>query len=163
VYDTKETIYGNQRPNDVRYAGFWVRAIASLLDGLILGIPILMVLTLIFGDNWLHQEFSSMDVLYQVVLTAVTVILWVNWEGRTPGKKLLGIKVVQGNNYEPVSYSKAILRYLGYFVSFLALGIGFLMVAFRADKRGLHDLIAGTYVIYEKTHVTAQESGVRSQ
>ena len=40
-----------------------------------------------------------------------------------------------------------VLRYLGYFVSIITLGIGFLWVAFDPRKQGLHDKIASTVVV----------------
>ena len=46
----------------------------------------------------------------------------------------------------PIGLREAALRYIGYWVNALTLGIGYLFIAFRKDKRGLHDLIAGTSV-----------------
>lgn len=46
-----------------------------------------------------------------------------------------------------MTYGKAFLRWVGYSISGLTLGIGYLMVAFTKQKQGLHDKIAGTYVI----------------
>ncbi|HEY5639440.1 MAG TPA: RDD family protein, partial [Dehalococcoidia bacterium] len=66
--------------------------------------------------------------------------------GATPGKMLMKLKVVDEHG-DQVKIDKAILRYVGYWVSTLTLLIGYLMIAFRKDKRGLHDLIAGTRVI----------------
>ncbi|MCL5058162.1 MAG: RDD family protein [Actinobacteria bacterium] len=51
----------------------------------------------------------------------------------------------------PITHGKSFLRYIIFYtVSSLILGLGFIMVAFIADKRGLHDLISGTCVIHEK-------------
>ena len=74
----------------------------------------------------------------------------------TPGGTILGSNnrcnpqrhyVGDDENGDPIGIDKAILRYVGYWVSASILLIGFLMIAFRKDKRGLHDLIAGTRVI----------------
>ncbi len=136
----------------VTYAGFWARVLAYILDGFIIGIPVAMVVTLLFGPEWLDSETLSNADLASLILTAGTVIfLWANWDGRTPGKKLLGIKIVQYPGYQSITYGNAIIRYfIGYTISSLILGLGFVMVAFRNDKRGLHDLIAKTCVIYER-------------
>lgn len=72
--------------------------------------------------------------------------LFTGWEGQTPGKRLLGLKVVRMKG-GPVSYPKALLRYVGYYISFLPAGLGFIMIAVDRNKRGLHDLIAGTCVV----------------
>jgi uncharacterized RDD family membrane protein YckC len=39
------------------------------------------------------------------------------------------------------------VRWIGQGMSFLVLGLGFLMIAFSREKQGLHDKIAGTYVV----------------
>ena len=138
-------------PVNVSYAGFWVRVVSSFIDFFLLSLPVMLVMSLLLGADWVVQdEHTFSDFVYQVIVAVITVYLWVNWSGYTPGKKIMGIKVVTVDNYAEVGYGKAILRYFGYFVSVITLGLGFIIVAFRQDKRGLHDLIAGTYVIYDK-------------
>ena len=139
-------LYINQE--NVRYAGFWVRFLANIIDSLVLGIPVAIA-------AWILSGFKSTDstlvqTLYYIITLVIIAYLWTKWGGRTPGKKMMGIKVVSFPGYGPLSYSKSTIRYLiGYTVSTLLLMIGFIMIAFRNDKRGLHDLIAGTCVIYE--------------
>ena len=58
----------------------------------------------------------------------------------------MGLRVITMTG-ESVSYGRALLRYIGYFVSFFFLGLGFVMIAFDRNKRGFHDFIAGTCVI----------------
>ena len=62
-----------------------------------------------------------------------------------------GIVILKADG-EVIDIGSALLRYLGYLASSITLGIGYLMIGFRGDKRGLHDLIGGTVVI-RKTHV----------
>jgi len=59
---------------------------------------------------------------------------------------LMGICVVGGEGKE-IGYGRAFLRWVGYLFALLPLGAGFLMIAFHPRRRGLHDLLAGTYVI----------------
>jgi len=75
--------------------------------------------------------------------------------GGTPGKLLLGLRVRQVNGEAP-GFGMGILRYFGYWVNGLTFGIGFLMVAFTAEKRGLHDNIAGTIVVRERKQQTVE-------
>ena len=83
-----------------------------------------------------------------MILTAIIIIvLWAKWSGKTPGKAAMGIRIVKMNG-ENIDWKTSIIRYFGYFLSILTLFIGFLMVGFRKDKRGLHDLVAGTKVIH---------------
>ena len=119
------------------YAGFWIRFVAWLIDGIILIIP-----NIIIG---LVVE-SPASILLQFAIGIVYTIGFWTAEGATPGKMAMGLRIttVEG---EPIDFGKAVLRYIGYFVSGITLGIGYLMIAFTRDKRGLHDLIAGTVVI----------------
>jgi len=68
-------------------------------------------------------------------------------EGKTVGKWMFGLRVV-GPNQEPITYSRALLRWIATWVSAL-FGLGFLWVLFSREKRGWHDLLAGTWVIRE--------------
>lgn len=136
-----------------RYAGFWIRFVAALLDMILLGIPIILFVSIFFGFDWLFGGSLNLraEFLNLFTWTVITVFLWVNWDGKTPGKKLMGIKIVSYPDHRHLTYSKSLIRYIiGYTISSLIIGLGFIMIAFREDKRGLHDLIAKTCVIYEK-------------
>ena len=66
--------------------------------------------------------------------------------GRTPGMRLLRLRII--NPYgEPPGALRALVRTAGYVLSFATLSLGFLWIGFDREKRGLHDWIAGTYVI----------------
>ena len=71
--------------------------------------------------------------------------LWV-WRGQTLGQMATRIKVVRADG-QPMDLGVATLRFVGLLVCGLTLGIGFLFIVFDKQKRGLHDRIAGTYVI----------------
>ena len=73
------------------------------------------------------------------------VWFWVK-RGWTPGKEMLGLKVVTAEG-DRIGIGRAILRYIGYFISAIPLGLGYLMIVIDSKKQGLHDKIAGTYVI----------------
>jgi uncharacterized RDD family membrane protein YckC len=80
----------------------------------------------------------------------VTMIFWKKWRGATPGKKFVHIKIVDAKTFQDITNTQAITRSIGYLASTFAFLIGFVMVAFRDDKRALHDILAGTIVIYDK-------------
>jgi uncharacterized RDD family membrane protein YckC len=73
----------------------------------------------------------------------MTLLHWL-W-GQTLGKMAMGVRVVDLSG-EPIGMGRAIVRTLGYLISEATLGVGFLIAALRADRRALHDLIAGTRV-----------------
>ncbi len=159
--------------NEVRYAGFWIRFTASFLDTLFLALPIAIVVYFLSDGNWFDFEqyqqnmqyamsgnaskaFSTQpqmsikwELLFEVSVLIVTMIFWRRWRGATPGKKFLHIKIVDANTFEDIDNKQAITRSFGYIASIFSFLIGFIMVAFRKDKRGLHDLLASTAVIHE--------------
>jgi uncharacterized RDD family membrane protein YckC len=80
-------------------------------------------------------------IFYTVVLHAVL--------GATPGKFATGTRVVTLDG-ERIGFAKSLLRFLGAILNFFSFGAGYALAAFRSDRRGLHDLIAGTKVIYHR-------------
>lgn len=122
----------------LKYAGFWIRLVAYVIDQFILS-AIGFVMGL-FVTNVLE-----LFVLGTLAAAVYSIAFWIG-QGATPGKMAVGIKVVMTNG-EPVDFGAAALRYIGYTLSALIFFIGFLMIAFSAQKKGLHDNIANTVVI----------------
>jgi uncharacterized RDD family membrane protein YckC len=129
-------------PEGEPYAGFWIRFLASLIDDLILLVP-----SIVIG---LVVAFPFSTALSIAINLGYTIGFWVS-EGATPGKMAMGIVILKADG-EMIGLGGAFARYFGYWVSSVTLLIGYLMIGFRQDKRGLHDLIAGTVVI-RKTHI----------
>lgn len=115
------------------YASFGTRFLAALIDGLIFG-SIGWGLRLGFSGSLLGALYS--------------VLLWVNWNGQTIGKKVMKIKVIREDG-KPLDYKEAIIRYLGYILSAMALGLGYFWVIWDEKKQGWHDRLAGTLVVKE--------------
>lgn len=65
--------------------------------------------------------------------------------GTTPAKKLFKIYILDATGTRPLNPVRALGRELGKYLSAIILLIGYIMAAFRTDKRALHDLIGGTY------------------
>ncbi len=129
--------------------GFWVRFVALIIDGMILSavfsVGFVTIATQSLTDFWATEELSLGDYLsYALSLTYATVLVGI-W-ATTVGKKVFNASIVQVDGSR-VGFGRALGREAAKVISGLILGIGFLMVAFRADKRGLHDLIAGTVVV----------------
>ena len=140
-----------------KYAGFGVRLVAMLIDGVIIGF-----LSSLIGNFFYSTLFKApirmgpfsatgsvkVQPLSALITALYAILLWVNWNGQTLGKKVMKIRVVTENG-EPVGYKEAIVRYLSYILSGLALGLGFLWVIWDEKKQGWHDKIAGTLVVKE--------------
>lgn len=114
-------------------AGFGIRLGAYLIDAVILGVV-----------NYVLSAAGASSLNY--VLTAVYFICFVALKGQTPGKMALGLHVISADG-QPVSWGKAVIRYVGYIISAFILLIGFIMIAFDEQRRGLHDRIAKTLVV----------------
>lgn len=135
------------------YASFWERFFAFVVDFLILlilaGLLLLMYVLLGTSLSEADEKTQAMGACSQVVLlflwpvfcAAYFVIFWVR-KGQTPGKMVVGLKVVQADG-APLALSKAFIRCLGYITVWLL----FPMIAFDSQKQGLHDKMANTYVV----------------
>ncbi|MBN2644907.1 MAG: zinc-ribbon domain-containing protein [Desulfuromonadaceae bacterium] len=133
-------------------AGFWVRAVAALLDSLlssILQFVMMYALEMVirFSGLTMRTELHILSSLFGILVALFYYVFFTGYNGQTPGKMALGIQVVDESG-SAVGYGQAFVREtVGKFLSSLILGIGYLMVALRQDKRALHDLIARTRVI----------------
>jgi uncharacterized RDD family membrane protein YckC len=133
------------------FGGFWIRFAAYIIDSLILGV-ISFVMGWVLGFA-LGLAGSSVSMAQQVggVAGLVVSVLYFTWSwvrsGSTPGMSLMGLQVVRDADGGPISWGKALIRYVGLIISTLVLFIGLIWVAFDRRKRGWHDLMAGTVVI----------------
>jgi len=148
-----------------RVVGAILRGIAALVDLLVL---LLTALPLHLAVNWALDRpppvrgAPTLDVLLQwlalpplAVLTwlapflgiaAFYVVLFSAISGQTPGLALIGARIVNGRGAR-LGLLRAIVRALGLAAGLIPGGLGVLWIAFDREKRGLHDLLAGTYVV----------------
>jgi len=134
---------------DVKYAGFWIRTFATIIDTIWLYGIIYFFLVSMFGPEILDPEASytmSLFFFEYVIPFAVVMIFWI-LKSATPGKMLLKMKIVDKTTLKPVSTKRLFLRYISYFVSTIPLCLGFIWVAKDDKKQGWHDKIANTIVI----------------
>lgn len=144
--------------NDVLYAGFFTRLSAYVIDSIIIGVILLFVklpklfIAVMNPDMILFKpfifKFSFMDIVFYL-LGLTYFVLMTYFFGATLGKKLLKIKVCKENNEKltliDVLYRESIGRYLSALVMF----IGYIMIGVDSKKRGLHDILCDTLVIYD--------------
>lgn len=147
-------------------AGFWRRFIAAVVDVIVVA-PVLLFLSWlackITGDSFptlagfrieslleifleghsLHLSLLGMAVvillLYDFVFTAII--------GATPGLRLMKLQVINVYGESPPQWWRIMIRSWGCLASCIVLGLGVLWIGFDREKRGLHDWMAGTYVI----------------
>ena len=161
-----------QRPSrreapTVHVVGFWKRALAAVIDlGIV--VPVALLVTLIVSkiagvhlppknmklfdvDLWIDLVLATDPALLMglVLVLAVGMTYLVVFHivlGRTLGMRVMKIKVIDIYG-DPPSPARSLARCAGYLASVATLFLGFLWVGFDSEKRGLHDWIAGTYVI----------------
>jgi uncharacterized RDD family membrane protein YckC len=96
------------------------------------------------------DRYASSLLLWLVVLQCVPIVvtgvLWAVW-GTSPGKRLLRLRIVDADTLAPMSRRQALLRTVGYLLTFAICGAGFLWIFFNPKRQALHDRIANTAVI----------------
>jgi uncharacterized RDD family membrane protein YckC len=146
---------GAKLPGEMIYAGFWIRFVAKIIDGLIqwiIGIVINEIIELFMPAIGPESSGSTVLVFILVVyfinigLAAAYTTFFLGKYAATPGKMACGLKVITSDGGS-VSYARAFGRYFAEWLSGLILAIGYIMAAFDEEKRALHDRICDTRVI----------------
>ena len=131
-------------PNQMRFAGWWRRLLAMLIDSILivlLSVVVGAILSFIPVLGWIA------DVILPIVFPLLYYVMLESGKSQaTLGKQMLGMKVVdlQGR---AISGGTAFGRNIGKVVSSLALFIGWFMPIFSSKKQAMHDMMAGTVVI----------------
>lgn len=138
---------------DMEYAGFWVRFAAAFLDGLIIGVPLMILFFAFFFRSFTGGMSPSESLVTQLGfqaaatgISAVYKIFFTGKYGATPGKMALKIRVVTADGGK-VTYARATGRFFAEVLSGLICYIGYIIAAFDGQKRALHDHICNTRVV----------------
>lgn len=151
-----------------QYAGFFTRLLAFLIDLAVLVAASALIsvmadsLLRVFGIDIVHcadvarskplrfvacsMATRSLPVV-QVSLFPLYYLAFWTLSGQTPGKAVLGIRVVRTNG-KPIRLITSVVRYFGYIVSLTAVGLGFFWILVDDRRQGWHDKMARTCVIY---------------
>lgn len=141
-----------QEAAPVHYAGFWIRAGATLLDSLFLvGVSMLVFNPLRRLWGAMDAVFSFVDLL-EIIFDLLYLILLTWWSGKTLGKTIMGIRVVNARQSRgSLTFGQVFLReFIGKFLSSLPFFLGYLWAGWNARKQGWHDLLAKTHVVRER-------------
>ena len=152
----------------VHYAGFWLRLVAYLIDGLVMVVAFVAVaIILVFGTGLgpalgrLHpgeepgEVGSLLGVTFIFSLLAISLVgSWLyhaclessDWHA-TLGKKILNMKVMDLEG-RPISFGRASVRFFAKIITgMLPLGIGYIVAGFTERKQAIHDMIASCVVL----------------
>lgn len=137
---------------DLKYAGFWIRAGAKIIDFIILFVVaqgISMAVNLIAGARSDSQAALAMALGLggaNLLVSAVYQAWFLGRFGATPGKMACGLKVIRTDG-SSISYGRGAGRYFAEIISAMIIYIGYIMAAFDDEKRALHDRICDTRVV----------------
>lgn len=136
-----------------RYGGFWRRLLAFVIDAVIIGIPIgiiarathLYTTSHLSNGNRLTQLSGGGELLAVLVCWAYFTLQEISIHQATVGKRALGMRVTD-NAGARLTFGRATGRYFASLISWVTVGLGFVLAAFTPRKRALHDMIASTLV-----------------
>lgn len=137
----------------LHYAGFWTRFGAKFIDGLIVSVVTIPCNVFIqLGAAKVMDNLAMIPVmlfLYVIMLVVPAgYSIWMHGKcGSTVGKKAMGIKVIRSDG-SPITYGRATGRHFSEFLSAI-MYIGYIIAGFDDEKRGLHDHICDTRVVYK--------------
>lgn len=156
----------NSYSND-NYAGFWVRLAAYIIDSIIVAVVLLVVRliwigvgaiisgTILDGNVLFHYSLKDI-VLYIFKVMYFVLLTWCT--GTTIGKRLMNLRVVPANRSQKLSFVDVLYREtIGRFLCGVSIWIGYIIVGIDKEKRGFHDMLCDTRVVYEKKVKTYPE------
>ena len=142
------------------YAGFWVRLAAYAIDSVIVFFGLLVVRLFLAGvlsvlsGTWLGGNILFHYTLKDILLYVFQVLYFIlcTWlTGTTLGKRAMNLRVISACPGEPLGLLDVVYREtIGRFLCSLSVGIGYIMAGVDKEKRGLHDFLCDTRVIYAK-------------
>lgn len=143
----------------IEYAGFGRRLLAHIIDSLLFTALIVIPIIYLVASGDFEQTLNDFydpgetslakTLLQDLAPMVLAIFFWVRFRG-TPGKRLLGCQVVDATTGDNLSVSRSVIRYVGYIVSLLPLGLGFFWILWDKKKQGFHDKLARSVVILEE-------------
>ncbi len=142
---------------EYEYAGFWIRVWAALIDTVLFIAITTPILGALYGwdysfDSRLDAGFRPTEFIVSWLLPALAVLLFWRYRSATPGKMVIGARIVDARTGETPGIGRLVVRYLGYYVSIIPFCLGLIWVGLDRRKQGWHDKIAGTVVVRNKQH-----------
>ena len=152
-YETPKSNLESESNVELKYAGFWVRVLASIIDTVLILLVTAPLLTVIYGNSYWTPESlvgGVWDVILNYVFPAIVIITFWIYKSATPGKMLMGLRVISLGDDQNLSVGQCVGRYFAYVPAMLPLFLGLFWVAFDKRKQGWHDKLANTAVIRVK-------------
>jgi uncharacterized RDD family membrane protein YckC len=150
INEYQETTTDRKENYTVRYAGFWMRFWAYLLDLVVVGSIVRLLIKPIF--RLLDIPLSETNMFAPVSISSAVIfylyfVLMTKYLNQTLGKMVFGLKVVDLKNNQLTWGTILFREWIGRFIS-VTIIFGYIIVAFLPKKQGLHDLFTDTTVIH---------------
>ncbi len=147
----------DDEPQPVRYAGFWLRFWAYLIDGILLSLVLTPTQYFMGVPMFNFDTPPVMDFHYLKLVWGSSFLTWVismlyfalmesSSKQATIGKIICGIYVTDEKG-EPIGFGKALLRNISKLISGAIILIGYMMAGFTKKKQALHDMLAECLVV----------------
>jgi uncharacterized RDD family membrane protein YckC len=136
--------------NSLRYAGFWMRFWAYLLDLVVVGSMVRVMIKPLFRMLDIPLAESNMFAPVSVasaVIFYLYFVLMTKYFNQTLGKMVFGLKVVDLKSGQLTWGTILFREWIGRFISVTVI-VGYIIVAFLPKKQGLHDLFTDTTVVH---------------
>jgi uncharacterized RDD family membrane protein YckC len=144
--------YDYRQPSGPR-SGFWLRFAAAFIDGLLLGV--------ISGV----LQIGLKGVGYGLgILVGLTYYSYFEGgrTGYTPGKRVMGIRVVDFETGAAIGYGRGFIRYVGRYVSAIVFFLGYFWMLWDREKQCWHDKFAGSVVVPLSAYPVGTSTGTYS-
>ena len=159
---------------DMNYGGFWRRLTATLVDLALIGLVTSLLLVPVLAWLGIREErspsetrsafFTFLLAAYSLTTLVVLILTWLYYalmessrHGATLGKKIMGLYVTTLAG-DPVSFGTASARFFAKIISSALLGAGFIIQPFTPLKQALHDIMARTLVLRQKSNAMASSA-----
>ena len=145
---------------EVPYAGVATRAVGLAIDAAVAhvivfaGGAILALVGSLVADVRLDTLARLLAAAAWITVVGAYFVLFWSTAGQTPGMRLMGLRVTTPGGGHP-GVIRSVVRIIGLGLAIVPLFLGFLPVLVDAQRRGLHDFLAGTVVLYAEPEHTA--------
>lgn len=147
----------NHKEDSIVNGGFFVRLAAFTVDSIITGGILLFIKFIVFIASLFTEDFPlTKSILFQYSFIDIALyllqvgyfILLTYYTGTTLGKRLFHLRVVSTDGEKLTLWNVVFRETIGRYLSSVVLYVGYIMIGVDRDKRGLHDMLSDTKVIY---------------
>jgi uncharacterized RDD family membrane protein YckC len=137
------------------YAGLATRTLAFAVDALIIdalvvfvGAVVALCLSLLDIPSEIRTVLAAIGAAVALVWGVAYFVFFWSATGQTPGNRVMHIDVQDADSGEPISARRALVRFGALILAAIILCLGLLLILIDRQRRGLHDRLVGTVVVY---------------